>query len=98
MSEPLRIICPDCQSLLFIDRETGAILEHKSAENHKKLSTLEEAAQENLRRQERAKDLFAASVEREKNKGEILEKTFREALEKAKKDPATKPRGIFDLD
>ena len=41
-------------------------------------------------------DLFAATFEREKNKSEILEKTFRQALEKAQQEPNTKPRGIFE--
>jgi hypothetical protein len=49
-----------------------------------------------VRRKERAEGLFAATFEREKNKKEILEKTFQEALEKAKKDPSARPRGIFD--
>ena len=48
------------------------------------------------RRKERAEDLFAATVEREKNKKEILEKTFKEALERARQDPSKKPRGVFD--
>ena len=50
---------------------------------------------ENTRRKERAEDLFAATVEREKNKSSILDKTFKEALERAKADPS-KPKGIFD--
>ncbi|MCG3193505.1 MAG: hypothetical protein L6R30_04025 [Thermoanaerobaculia bacterium] len=94
----LRVMCPDCESLLLIDSETGAVLEHQGVAAQKKLSSFEEAAQENARREKRAKDVFAASVEREKNKSEILEKTFQEALERAKKDPSRKPRGIFDLD
>jgi hypothetical protein len=92
----LRVICPDCESLLTIDSETGAVLGHQSAEGQKKLGSFEEAARENSRRKDRAKDIFAASVEREKNKSEILEKTFQDALERAKKDPSQKPRGIFD--
>lgn len=94
----LRVICPDCESLLMIDSETGAVLEHQSAAAQKKLGSFEEAAQENARREKRAKDIFAASVEREKNKSEILEKTFQEALERAKKDPSRRPPGIFDRD
>ncbi|KAA0251488.1 hypothetical protein FBQ97_04605 [Acidobacteria bacterium ACD] len=95
MSEPLVVHCPDCGSVLKVDRETGAVLEHQAAATLKKLKSLEEAAQENVRRKERAEDLFAATVEREKHRSEILEKTFKDALERAKGDPA-KPRGIFD--
>ena len=46
-----------------------------------------------MRRKERAEDLFAATVEREKNKSSILDKTFKEALERAKADPS-KPKGF----
>lgn len=97
MSEPLVVPCPDCGSVLKIDRDTGAVLEHKAAANPNKLKSLEEAAQENARRKERAEDLFAATVEREKHRSEILEKTFKDALERAKNEPG-KPKSIFDHD
>jgi len=98
MSDVLLVQCPDCESTLRVDAATGAVLSHEPAASKKKLASLEEAAQENVRRKERAADLFAATVEREKHKSEILEKTFRQALEKARQEPNTKPRGIFDDD
>jgi hypothetical protein len=97
MSETLLVQCPDCASTLKIDVKTGAVLAHEPAANKDRLSSLEDAAKEIQRRKTRAEDLFAATVEREKHKSEILEKTFREALEKAQGDPG-KPRGIFDDD
>ena len=96
MSAPLTIHCPECETVLVVDPGTGAILRHEAPSAKRKVGSLEEAAQEVARRKERAEDLFAATVEREKNKKEILEKTFREALEKARQDPSKKPRGIFD--
>jgi hypothetical protein len=95
MSDYLFVLCPDCGCSLKIDRETGAVLSHEAAANKNKLSSFQDAARENVRRKERAEDLFAATVEREKNKADILEKTFKEALERAKADPS-KPKGIFD--
>ena len=95
MSDTLLVHCPDCGSTLKVEIETGAVLSHESAVTKAKLSSFEEAARENARRKERAEDLFAATVEREKNKSSILDKTFKEALEKAQKDPG-KPKGIFD--
>ena len=97
MSDFLLVQCPECASTLKVDAETGAVLSHETPAHKDKLSSLEDAAKENLRRKARAEDLFAATVEREKHKSEILEKTFKEALQKAKTDPA-KPRGIFDDD
>ena len=97
MSDHVLVLCPDCGTTLKVDPETGAVLSHESATSKNKLSSLEEASRENQRRKDRAEDLFAATVEREKHKSEILDKTFRQALEKAQKDPG-KPKGIFDDD
>ena len=96
MSAPFNLQCPDCGAVLVVDPDTGAILRHEPATTNRKFGSLEEAAQEVTRRRDRAEDLFAATVEREKNKSEILAKTFQQALERAQKDPASKPRGIFD--
>lgn len=93
----LLVHCPDCDATLSVDGDTGAVLSHQPAISKNKLGSLEEAAKEVERRKERAADLFAATVEREKHKSEILEKTFKQALEKAQADPS-KPRGIFDDD
>ena len=97
MSDQLLVHCPDCGSVLKVDPETGAVLSHDSAASKAKLGSFEEAARENTRRKERAEDLFAATVEREKHKSAILDKTFKEALEKAQRD-SSKPKGIFDDD
>lgn len=98
MADVLVIHCPDCEATLKVDPATGAVLSHEPAITKRRLGSLEEAAAENARRKERANDLFAATVEREKHKSEILEKTFREALQKAQQDPATRPRSPFDDD
>ncbi len=95
MAETLLVQCPDCASTLKVDAKTGAVLAHEPAANKDRLVSLEDAAKEIQRRKTRAENLFAATVEREKHKSEILEKTFREALEKAQGEPG-KPRGIFD--
>ncbi len=95
MAETHLVQCPDCGSTLKIDARTGAVLSHEPPVHKDKLASLEEAAKEIQRRKARAEDLFEATVEREKHKSEILEKTFKEALQKAKGDPG-KPRGIFD--
>ena len=96
MADVLLVLCPDCGATLKIDAATGAVLSHETAATKNKLGSIEEAAQEVQRRKARAEDLFAATVEREKHKSEILEKTFKQALEKAQADPPTKPKGIFD--
>jgi hypothetical protein len=95
MSDHVLVHCPECGTTLKVDPASGAVLSHETAAHKNRLGSLEEAARENARRKERAEDLFAATVEREKNKASILDKTFKEALERAKADPS-KPKGIFD--
>ncbi len=98
MDDVLVIHCPECEATLKVDRATGAVLSHEPPVAKRKLGSIEEAAAEIARRKERAEDLFAATVEREKHKSEILEKTFREALQKAQKEPNVRPRGPLDDD
>ena len=98
MSDSLQIVCPDCGSVLTVDRETGSVIRHEPASTGQKLGSLEEAAREVARRRERAEDLFAATVEREKNKSEILDRTFRDALERAQKDRSGRPPSPFGDD
>ena len=92
MSDTVLVQCPEGAATRKVDRETGAVLSNETVAHKNKLGSLEEAARENTRRKERAEDLFAATVEREKNKSSILDKTF-EALERAKADPRS--RRIF---
>jgi len=98
MGDAILVHCPDCDATLQVDPSTGAVLSHEPAAHKNKLGSLEEAAKEAERLKTRAADLFAATVEREKHKSEILEKTFRQALEKAQQEPNTRPKGIFDDD
>lgn len=91
----LLVHCPGCDATLEVDGATGAVLSHQTAAVRGRVGSIEEAAAESQRLKRRAEDLFSATVEREKHKSEILEKTFKQALERAQKDP-NKPRGIFD--
>lgn len=98
MSETLRVLCPDCGSVLGVDAATGAVLRHEPPASQQKLGSLEEAAREVARRRERAEDLFAATVDREKRRSEILEKTFKDAMERVKTEPPGRPPSPFDRD
>jgi len=96
-SDPWIITCPCCGTVLHLDRATGALL---LEERPKKgpLKTFEEAARENVSRQEQARAQLAKAMEETKHKDEILEKKFREALKKAEKDETPPPPRPFDLD
>ena len=56
------------------------------------------AAQAMREQDERTESIFRQSMEAEKNKEDIFEKKFAEALRKAKDAPAGKPLREFDLE
>jgi hypothetical protein len=59
---------------------------------------LETAAKAMREQDERKESIFRQSVDAEKNKAELLEKKFAEALRKAKDAPEGRPLRDFDLD
>jgi hypothetical protein len=92
------IACPDCSAMLRIDAETGALISHTPAPRKRTFEDLATAAQAMREQDERKESIFRQSMEAEKNKGDLLEKKFAEALRKAKDAPEGKPLREFDLD
>jgi len=92
------IACPDCSAMLRIDAETGALISHTAAPRKRTFEDLATAAQALKEQDERTESLFRQSMEAEKNKGDLLEKKFAEALRKAKDAPAGKPMRDFDFE
>jgi hypothetical protein len=92
------VACPDCGAMIRIDAGTGVIVSHTSAPRKRMFEDLETAAQAMREHDERKESLFRQSVEAEKNKEDLFEKRFAEALRKAKDAPAGKPLRDFDLD
>jgi hypothetical protein len=97
-SRVIEIACPDCSAMLRIDAETGVLISHTSAPRKRTFEDLATAAQAMREQDERKESIFRQSMEAEKNKGDLLEKRFEEALRKAKDAPAGKPIREFDLD
>lgn len=96
--ETFEVACPDCGAMLKIDAATGIVITHTSAPRKRMFEDLETAAQAMRERDERAESIFRQSVDAEKNKADLLEKKFAEALRKAKDAPEGKPLREFDLD
>jgi hypothetical protein len=82
------VACPDCGAMLRIDGATGLVVSHTPAPRKRMFEDLETAA----------KAMREQSVEAEKNKEDLFEKKFAEALRKAKDAPEGKPLREFDLD
>jgi hypothetical protein len=93
----LEITCPCCQAKLRVDAELGVVLSHTEAVRPPRVDL--DKVDEMLREQTRAREeKFQQSMEFERNKEEILNRKFAEALEKNKDLPAEKPLRDFDLD
>jgi hypothetical protein len=92
------VACPDCGAMIKIDASTALVVSHTSAPRKRMFEDLETAAKAMREQDERKESIFRQSVDAEKNKAELLEKKFAEALRKAKDAPEGKPLRDFDLD
>ena len=92
------VTCPDCNAILRIDASTGHVVSHTPAPRKRTFEDLEMAARAMREQEERKESIFRQSVDAEKNKDDLLEKKFAEALRKAKDAPEGKPLRDFDLD
>src|SRR5580692_3727655 len=92
------VACPDCGAMIKVDASTGLVVSHTSAPRKRMFEDLETAAQAMRAQDERKESIFRQSVEAEKNKEDLFEKKFAEAIRKAKDAPEGKPLREFDLD
>jgi hypothetical protein len=97
--EPFDIGCPCCGASIKVDPETRGVISHIAPIKPKTFENFEAAAKALRDQDTRRESLFQQSVEAEKNKADLLEKKFQEAMRKAKETPDTgKPFRDFDLD
>ena len=84
--------------MILIDASTGIVISHTPAPRKRTFEDLETAARAMREQDERKESIFRQSVDAERNKADLLEKKFAEALRKAKDAPEGKPLREFDLD
>lgn len=84
--------------MLRVDGETGLVVSHTPAPRKRMFEDLETAAKAMREQEERKESLFRQSIDAEKNKADLMEKRFAEAVRKAKDAPEGKPLREFDLD
>ncbi len=92
------VSCPDCGAILKVDAASGLVVSHTPAPRKRMFEDLEMAAKAMREHDERKESIFRQSVDAEKNKADLLEKKFADALRKAKDAPEGKPLRDFDLD
>ena len=91
------VTCPCCGALLKVDTASRAVIAHTAPVRPKTFENMGEAARAMREQDGRRESLFRQSVEAEKNKSQLLEKKFAEAVKRAKESPDT-GRPIRDID
>lgn len=85
--------------MLRIDAASRAIISHTPAPRKRTFEDFDQATRALREAEERKESLFRQSLEAEKNREDLFEKRFAEAMKKAKESPDTgKPLREFDLD
>lgn len=93
------VSCPCCGGLLKIDPDTRAVISYVAPVKPKTFNDFEAAAKAMRDNEGRKESIFRQAVDAEKNKKDLLEKKFQEAVKKAKETPDEGPRlRDFELD
>lgn len=91
--------CPCCGAMLKIDVVTRAVISHVAPVKPRTFSDFEAAAKAMREQEGRKESIFRQAVDAEKNKSDLLEKKFQEAVKKAKETPDEGPRlRDFEID
>ncbi|MBI1291707.1 hypothetical protein GC173_10755 [bacterium] len=97
--DTLTVKCPDCKTILIVDRKTGEVLEvRKPILEDGTGDRFEDARRKVLDSQGRAEKLFQEAREKEKGKMARLEALFNEKKEELKDQPITRPDRPNDFD
>ena len=92
------VVCPCCEAVLKLDSATRSVISHTPKPTPKMFNDFEEAARSMREQESRKESIFRQSVEAEKNKSDLLEKKFQEAVRRAKETPDTPGRPLRDFD
>ena len=91
------VLCPCCNARLKVDPELKAIIDHEAPKTPRKYASVDDAIGALKGADEEREKKFAASIEAEKSKKDVLNKKFAELFEKTKGDTSRPVRDI-DLD
>ena len=97
-SDMFEVTCPCCAAVLKVDAATEAVIAHTPPPTKRTFNDMEEAAKAMHQQDDRRESLFRQSVEAEKNKAQLMEKKFAEAVKRAKETPDEKFIRDIDLD
>jgi hypothetical protein len=92
------VTCPCCSAVLKVDSATASVIAHTAPLRPKTFADMEAAARAMKEQDARKESIFRQSVEAEKNKADLLEKKFQEAVKRAKEAPDIPRVRDIDLD
>ncbi len=96
--DPFEVICPCCHARLRVDAEIGAVLSHEPPPEERTVKDLTEAVMGLKAEAAQRQAKFEESLKLEKQKKDLLDKKFQDALKRTKDAPVTKPIRDIDLD
>lgn len=97
--DELEVKCPECQTILIVDRKTGKVLEtRKPLVDDPSGDRFEDARARVLGQGDRAQKLFEEAKQKEKDKFARLDAFFKEKKEELKDQPIERPDNPFDRD
>ena len=91
------VLCPCCGARLKVDSDLKAVIDHEAPKVPRKYASVDDAMGAMKGQDAEREKKFAASVEAEKSKKDILNRKFDELFEKTKGDTSRPIRDI-DLD
>ena len=89
--------CPCCNARLKIDPDLKAVIAHEAPKTPRRFESVDDAIGALKAHDVEREKKFAASIEAEKSKKDLLNRKFEELFEKAKGD-TSKPVRDIDLD
>jgi hypothetical protein len=91
------LLCPCCNARLKVDSELKAVIDHEAPKTPRTFQSVDDAIGAMKTHDVEREKKFAASIEAEKSKKEVLNRKFDELFEKTKGDTSRPIRDI-DLD
>ena len=91
------LLCPCCNARLKIDPALKAVIDHEVPKTPRKFGSVDDAIGALKGQDAEREKKFAASIEAEKSKKDVLNRKFDELFEKTKGD-TSKPIRDIDLD
>ncbi|MBV9669649.1 MAG: hypothetical protein JOZ43_01720 [Acidobacteriales bacterium] len=98
VAESFEIACPCCGALIVVDPSVHGVISHTPPPSKRTFENLDAATHALKDQETRRESLFRQSVEAERNKADLLNRKFEEAMKKAKDSPVERPLRDFDLD